>query len=167
LLDTETSSDLELVRIFVKEEPLLLVARPDHPLAGIAVIQPADLALHAWVAPERSCAYRSMLARLLHAHGVRPQLSCELGSVEAIKRCILHGLGFSLLPACAVAAEIADGRLRALPFSHPELRFFIQLVYPAGRWVSRTLAALIAMLRESPEGSISSPADASNGPDSR
>ncbi|MEF3303471.1 LysR family transcriptional regulator [Paenibacillus sp. GYB003] len=167
LLEKQTSSDPELVRVVLKEEPLLLVARPDHPLAEAAHVRPGDFARHAWVAPEPSCSYRSMLTGLLHGHGVRPQLSCELGSVEAIKRCVLHGLGMALLPACAVAAEIADGRLRALPFSHPELRVYVQLVYPAGRWISRTLAAFIAMLREAADGGVSFPADASDGPDNR
>lgn len=151
LLEKQTSSDPELVRVVIREEPLLLVARPDHPLALQTDIGPDDLARHAWVAPEGSCAYRSMLAELLHTHGVRPQVSCELGSVEAIKRCVLHGLGFALLPECAVSAEVADGRLLALPFAHPQLRVYVQLVYPAGRWVSRTLAAFIAMLQEMPE----------------
>lgn len=147
-LYVQNSPDPELVRLLIKEEPLLLVARPDHPLAAAGNVQPADFAHHAWVAPERSCAYRNMLVELLYEHGVRPQLSCELGSVEAIKRCVLHGLGLSLLPGCAVASEINDGRLIALPFSHPQLRIYVQLVYPAGRWVSRTLAAFIAMLHD-------------------
>ncbi|TNJ63495.1 LysR family transcriptional regulator [Paenibacillus hemerocallicola] len=141
-------ADPELVRVILKEEPLLLVARPDHPLAGAQTVQLADFAGHAWVAPERSCSYRSMLSELLAEHGIRPQLSCELGSVEAIKRCVLHGLGMSLLPGCAVASEIRDGRLTVLPFAHPRLRIYVQLVYPAGRWVSRTLAAFMSMLRQ-------------------
>ncbi|GAA3402298.1 LysR family transcriptional regulator [Paenibacillus hodogayensis] len=140
-------NDPELVRIVLREEPLLLVARPDHPLAGTEQIQPDDFARHAWVAPERSCSYRNMFVELLAEHGIKPQVSCELGSVEAIKRCVLHGLGLALLPACAVAAELKDGRLRKLAFSPPELRIYVQLVYPADRWVSKTLAALTAMLQ--------------------
>ncbi|TMV43452.1 LysR family transcriptional regulator [Paenibacillus mesophilus] len=171
LLERQKSSDPELVRLVLKEEPLLLVARPDHPLASTESVRPADFASHAWVAPERSCSYRNMLVELLHEHGVRPQLSCELGSVEAIKRCVLHGLGLSLLPECAVAAEVRDGRLIALPFSHPQLRIYAQLVYPAGRWVSRTLAAFIAMLQQEQQeqepDSLSFPAIASTDPDSR
>ncbi|PYI57302.1 LysR family transcriptional regulator [Paenibacillus flagellatus] len=153
--------DPELVCVTLREEPLVLVARPDHPLAGAAEVVPGDFAVHAWVAPERSCAYRNALVGLLADCGVRPQLSCELGSVEAIKRCVLHGLGLSLLPAGAVEAELADGRLVPLPFSHPELRFFVQLVYPAGRWVSRTLTAFVDLLRD-----VSPPAASSAGPDS-
>ncbi|MFC3767556.1 LysR family transcriptional regulator [Paenibacillus sp. GCM10012303] len=142
-------SDPELVTIPLWEEPLVLVARPDHPLADAPEVVPGDFAGHAWVAPERSCAYRGALAGLLADCGVRPQISCELGSVEAIKRCVLHGLGIALLPRCAVEAELAGGQLRALPFSQPELRLYVLLVYPAGRWVSRALEGFIAMMRES------------------
>lgn len=156
-LERAAVADPLLACVKLREEPLKLVARPDHPLAGASVVQLADFAAHAWVAPERSCAYRIMLAELLAEHDVRPQLSCELGSVEAIKRCVLHGLGLSLLPGCAVAAELRDGSLIALPFSHPRLRLYVQLVYPAGRWVSRTLAAFIAMLREPADDAESRP----------
>lgn len=141
-----------LVCLPLREEPLLLVARPDHPLADSGPIMPADFAKHAWVAPERGCSYRSLLVELLHAHGVKPLISCELGSVEAIKRCVLHGLGLALLPACAVADELGDGRLLELPFADPGLRTFIQLVHPTDRRMPRTLAALIDMLRQADAG---------------
>lgn len=75
-----------------------------------------------------------------------PAPTCELGSIEAIKQCVRHGLGAALVPEIAVREELDSGKLIALPFSHPQLRFFTQLIYRKRKWLSPSFRQLLALL---------------------
>lgn len=52
-------------------------------------------------------------------------LDIEVGSTETAKRCVLHGLGVSLISRLAVADELTAGRLRVVPLpGTPVVRTF-------------------------------------------
>ena len=55
--------DSSLNWIPIREEPLLLIAHPDHPLHVEPVIELEHLADAEWIMPEDSCNYRMMLEK--------------------------------------------------------------------------------------------------------
>lgn len=136
-------------------EPVLVLAAPGHPLAGLARVRPADLANTPVLLTETGCGYRTLFLRALAAASVQPASSVEFASVEAIKQCAMAGLGIAVLPAVAVAPEVAQGRLCALAWTAPDLHVVTQVAWREKRWLSPALRTFLDVSRQvlAPAGS--------------
>ncbi|WFB56092.1 LysR family transcriptional regulator [Paenibacillus sp. BR1-192] len=139
--------DTSLNWISIREEPLLLIAHPDHPLRRLPVIKLEHLADTEWIMTEDTCNYRIMLEKVLRASGTPVRIGLELGNPEAIKRYIMSGTGISLLPRMVAEEEIKRGELAILPFQHPDIRLDIQIVIHPKKWLSHSLQDMIEMLK--------------------
>ncbi|MFE5323710.1 LysR family transcriptional regulator [Paenibacillus sp. NPDC056579] len=147
LLLDRAPADVSLRSIMVREEPLVLVAPPGHPLTEAA----GDVRLHdldgcELIVSEGSCLYRSTFEKVLKDHAVAYRIGFELGSLEAIKHCVMSGLGIALLPRIAVEEELSRGSLAMIPFSHPDMRFYLQLLLHPKKWMSQMLLTFIGLL---------------------
>lgn len=139
--------DTSLNWIPIREEPLHLIAHPDHPLLRLPVIELEYLADYEWIMTEDTCNYRIMLEKVLRASGAPVRIGLELGNPEAIKRYIMSGTGISLLPRMVAEEEIKRGELAILPFQHPDIRLDIQIVVHPKKWLSHSLQDMIEMLK--------------------
>ncbi|ACX65942.1 LysR family transcriptional regulator [Paenibacillus sp. Y412MC10] len=139
--------DTSLNWISIREEPLHLIAHPDHPLHRLPVIELEHLADYEWIMTEDTCNYRIMLEKVLRASGAPVRIGLELGNPEAIKRYIMSGTGISLLPRMVAEEEIKRGELAILPFQHPDIRLDIQIVVHPKKWLSHSLQDMIEMLK--------------------
>ena len=114
----------ELVR-----EPLLLLAPPDHPLAGAARVRVRDLEHEPLIFTELGCSYRNLFEHVLIAEGIYPTRNLEFSSIEAIKQCVMAGLGLTVLPKVAVDKELALGQLVALAWQEQRLEVSTQMLW--------------------------------------
>ncbi|MEC0265590.1 LysR family transcriptional regulator [Paenibacillus anseongense] len=135
----------------IKEEPLLLVAPLTHPLTQIDRIELSDLQQTEFIVTEESCIYRGMFEKLLKDHAIPLQIGFELGNLEAIKQCVMNGLGIALLPRIVVQSELEQKRLVSLPFSHEDLKLDIQLLLHPKKWISQPLQTFIQLLTSNEE----------------
>ncbi|QHT58828.1 LysR family transcriptional regulator [Paenibacillus lycopersici] len=147
LLLAGASADPQLAWRAFREEPLVLIANPRHPLTRLNIVGLEELAGMEWFMSEASCNYRLMLEKVLRANAVPFRIGLELGNPEAIKRCVMAGDGIALLPRMAAEEEIRRGELTALPFAHPEIRLALQLVMHPKKWISRALREFIDRLQ--------------------
>lgn len=105
LADTQTLAD----------HPHVLIASPDHPLAGRPV-STDDLLNERFVMREEGSGTRIMANRYLDEIGNgRIFETFEMDSNETIKQAVMAGLGIALISAHTVAAELEAGRLVTLP----------------------------------------------------
>jgi DNA-binding transcriptional LysR family regulator len=128
-------------------EPLLLVAAPDHKLAGATTVAPADLADQPLIQVEEGCAHREVFDRQLRAGGVAPPVLAEFVSLEAVKQCAVAGLGVAMLPTVAVAGELRRGDLVVLPWHPDPPTLHTQAVRLARRSPTPALTALLDLAR--------------------
>ncbi|WP_027087523.1 LysR family transcriptional regulator [Cohnella panacarvi] len=147
LLLENKSTDPSLQWTTIREEPLVLIASPDHPLSSLRTIQLDQLNDEEWIMTEASCNYRIMLEKVLREQSISYRIGLELGNPEAIKRCLLSGTGISLLPQMLVREEVLRRELVVLPFSHPDIRLDLQMVMRPKKWISNSLKDFIDMLR--------------------
>lgn len=136
----------ELTSINLGEEKLVVIAAPDHPLTQRDRVEAKDFAGESWIFTEAGCSYRSIMEAVLRDAEATIDLSLEFGSLEAIKQCVAYGLGIALVPYIAVAEEAAKGILAILPFSHPEVRVYRQLVYHKKKWMSQALLSFLELM---------------------
>ncbi len=115
------------------ENPIVVVAPLNHPLAGQKRIPLARLAEEPFLMREAGSGTRKALERLFTEHGLTPKVRMELGSNEAIKQAIVGGLGVSVLSRHTLALDASTGQLTILDVEHfPILRHWYA-VYPAGK----------------------------------
>jgi DNA-binding transcriptional LysR family regulator len=128
-------------------EPVWLVAAPDHPFARQQAIGPEDLKGADLLLTEAGCSYRGLFERILNQAKIYPGTVMEFSSLEAVKQCVMTGLGLSVLPLMAVAPEVEQGRLLKLPWAGPDLTISSHMVWHKDKWLSPSLNAFLTMAR--------------------
>lgn len=129
-------------------EHIMLVTGPRHPLAASPEIRTGDLEGENILLSKADCSYRRSFERILDRENVSTAATLEFNSVEAIKQCAMEGVGIAILPEIAVAREIAQGRLAALPWEEGEMEVALLMIRYKERWLSPTLSAFIKMARD-------------------
>ena len=103
-------ADPELHCIPIREEELVIVTHPDHRFAGRSEIRVQDLENESLILTEEGCTHRAMLLGALQGNQVNFTLSYEFGSLEAIKQCVMYGLGITLLPRLLILISSSTRR---------------------------------------------------------
>ena len=129
-------------------EPILILAPPDHPLAQLEQVSAIDLQSEQFLLTEPGCSYRELFSHALAEAGVHPTNILEFESVEAIKQCVMVGMGIGVLPAVTVASELAQERLRALNWPIPDFQVATQMLWHRDKWMSPALCAFLECARE-------------------
>jgi len=129
-------------------EHIMLVASPEHPLVAKPEIKTRDLEGETILLSKVDCSYRKSFEQILDQGNIRPGTTLEFNSVEAIKQCVMEGIGITILPEIAVAREIAQGRLAALTWGEGEMEVALLMIWYKERWLSPTLSAFIRMARD-------------------
>jgi DNA-binding transcriptional LysR family regulator len=97
------------------DHPLVIVAAPDHPLAGRKQVTPAQLGAETFLIRESGSGTRATMERYFADAGIMPLHVLEMVGNETIKQAVMAGLGVSFISAHAVALECEVGRMVRLP----------------------------------------------------
>jgi DNA-binding transcriptional LysR family regulator len=107
--------DLPVEKHSIGPHPYVLIAPPEHRLAGAKGLGRHDLGGEAFLFRETGSGTRSLSDDFIGDTTIRSaQMGMELGSNETIKQAVMAGLGIALISAHTIAAEVADGRLVCL-----------------------------------------------------
>lgn len=139
-------TDPELHTIRIREEEMVLVADKTHPLADGLPLGPEALAGQSFVLTENGCSYRAALEGLLQERQIPYVSAFELSSLEAVKQCVSYGLGLAWMPRISAAEDLAEGRLREIPFRHPDKTFYTQWICHRKKWLSPSMEKFIELL---------------------
>lgn len=97
------------------DNPHIIIAAADHPLANSGAVSPDALISERFVLREPGSGTRMLATRYLDEIG-HPQEGniVEMSSNETIKQAVINGLGLAMISAHTVAEELRSGRLVAL-----------------------------------------------------
>jgi LysR family transcriptional regulator, transcription activator of glutamate synthase operon len=123
LVDVDALDGLDGVRL--RDEELVLVAPPDHPLARAGRVRVERLAGEALVAYGAGSALRDALVALVPGGRV----VAEANELETVRELTARGLGLTLMPRSVVASH--GDRLAIRPLSPPQA-LPVSLVWRAG-----------------------------------
>ncbi len=110
--------NLDLEAEYFLDNPIVVVAHPDHPLVGQRNIPLARIAEERFLAREPGSGTRAARTRLFAEHGLSANVYMELGSSEAIKQAVMAGLGISVLSRHNLRLEMESGLLAVLDVEH-------------------------------------------------
>ncbi|GAB2566316.1 LysR family transcriptional regulator [Gracilibacillus alcaliphilus] len=97
---------------------------------------------------EYSCSWRPMIEDYLKLKEPASMSKIELPSVEAIKKCVLCGLGLAMLPYFTVVDDIHRGELEEVELPKMNKDLSIYTVCYKGKWLSNNLQAFFDVLDE-------------------
>jgi DNA-binding transcriptional LysR family regulator len=133
--------NLDLVCEDFADNPLVLVAPPNHPLAGKKRLSPQRLANEPFIWREPGSGTRLTAERFFTEKNIRVKNRLEVGSNEAIKQTVAGGLGLAVLSATTVVSELALGELVQLDVQGFPLIRRWHVVYPRGKRLSAATLA--------------------------
>lgn len=95
--------------------PHIIIAPPDHPLAGLEKVPPAALLKEIIIEREPGSGTRILMTRFMDRIGEgTPYETMTMSSNETIKQAVIAGLGVALISQHTVVEELHAGRLVAL-----------------------------------------------------
>jgi DNA-binding transcriptional LysR family regulator len=105
----------DLKAIAWRQEKMVLVCHPSHPLAALSSVRPADLDERDFVSFDPDLSIRKATDRFFREHGIQRSVVLEFDNIQMIKEAVSIGSGISILPERTVRQEAADGKLIARP----------------------------------------------------
>lgn len=149
---------MDVVATPIADNPLVVIARSDHPLAGSKAIPLARLAEEPFILREKGSGTRLATEKHFAEHRLSLKVRMELGSNEAIKQAIAGGLGVSVLSLHTLALEGVTGLLQPLDVVGFPLQRKWYLAHQRGKHLSSVAEAFIAYLLNEDRLQASAPA---------
>jgi DNA-binding transcriptional LysR family regulator len=137
----------EVVVQAILPNPLVVLARSDHPLAGEKEIAFARLANEPFLMREPGSGTRMVTLKLFKQHGLTPKIRMELSTNEAIQEAILAGLGVSILSRYSLGLDPEQTKLICLDVEGFPLESYWHFVYPVGKQLSVAARAFMDFAR--------------------
>jgi DNA-binding transcriptional LysR family regulator len=132
-----------------RDDRLVAIVHPQHPLAGRKQVKLKELLNEAYISREEGSGTREVIQDYVNSLGMGPgdvQVSMELGSPEAIKGAVEAGMGISIAPEVTIHKELQLGTLVALELDPPIERPF-SFVHQKQKFRQRAMDELLNFAR--------------------
>ncbi|MHC1719397.1 MAG: LysR family transcriptional regulator [Clostridiaceae bacterium] len=135
--------DNDLVVKNLKDESIVIIGSPEANMEFLSTGFENKEATESIIFTEKGCSLRIAFENYLKLKKIKCVNPLEFSSIEAIKKCVLNGLGISILPLYIVCNEIEDGSLKMMEVQESFQKFKTQLVYHKGKNISLTMSKFI------------------------
>lgn len=129
-------TEMDLVTEAFMENPLVVVAPPNHPLAGKKGLKLAQLENETFVVREQGSGTRIAMERFFTERGIEFQTGMEMSSNEAIKQAVEAGLGLGIVSIHTLELELETERLVILDIKEMPILRHWYVVYRRGKRLS-------------------------------
>lgn len=121
-----TVSNKNLLVEHCRNDELVVIMPPDHPLARYQSLSVDQLMAYQFICREEGSGTREAILHYLAEQGYPDGWSVcmELGSPEAIKGAVQAGMGLSVMSKVGISKELKLGMLAAVPLDPPLMREF-------------------------------------------
>lgn len=133
---SQPPEDLDVAVHPFLDNPLVVIAWRDHPLAHETKIPITKLAEETFIMREPGSGTRKAVQKLFDDEGLSLKVKLDLGSNEAIKQAIAGGLGVSVLSLHTLALEGPNSPLTILDVEGFPIQRYWYVVYPSGKQLS-------------------------------
>lgn len=139
------------------ENPLVVIAAPNHALAGKRRLTLARVASEPFITREPGSGTRMAAERHFSEHGVAFEAAMEMSSNEAIKQAVQAGLGLGVVSIHTLEMELALDRLAVLDVTGFPLQRYWYAVHRQGKRFSAVAQAFLDFVMEEAERIVDSP----------
>ena len=128
------------------QEQLIFVSAPTS-IKG-HTLSAHQLSAETMLLTENGCSYRNQLEAQLQQEGVLSLQMIEFASIEAIKQCVMAGLGITFLPKMVVEREIENGQLVELQSSFNVKPIYTDIAWHKDKHIQPYLSDFIEIARD-------------------
>ena len=139
----------EVETISLREDPLILVGHPRHPLMARRKLRLEEVEALPLISYDRGSSDWTLTNGLFRRAGLLPNVVLEVESIEACKRMVLRKLGLAFLPQIAVHDELEAKKLLPIEITDAEsLRRSLDVIVPRRRPLRASAQGLLEGLRQ-------------------
>jgi DNA-binding transcriptional LysR family regulator len=146
----EESPDIRFIPF--SHEELVLITAPDHRLTRRRTVLARDLKEEPIIMKEKGSGTRKLVNELFARKGLTPNILMETSNTEFIKQVVQRGDGVSFVVREAVAAELQEGKLAALPIRGQKIYLDVSIAYLKDQHLSPPARAFLDLLLNIAEG---------------
>ncbi len=137
-----------LQSISLGADELVMLANPNHPLAGKRRVSLEEVGRQTVIAHNDPSPARERVLRLYERRHAPINIQIALPSLDGIKRAVELGLGVAVLPRRCALTEISRGQLVAVRMPELSSPRPVRFVYRRSGEMSRAAAAFLAVVKE-------------------
>jgi DNA-binding transcriptional LysR family regulator len=130
-----------------REETMVLVCAPKHPLAQNGSVQPRQLAGQKYIHFDKNLVIRRQVDRFLREQGANVEVVLEFDSIENIKQAVALGAGVALLPEPTVRREVRARTLAAMSVVRSTLTRPLGIIHRRRNKLSAAAQCFLDLLR--------------------
>ncbi|MCM3601042.1 LysR family transcriptional regulator [Robertmurraya korlensis] len=104
---------------------------------------------HFFITNEEGCSYRTMFETYLLTQNLYNFQTMELWSIEAIKKIVMSGIGFAVLPYITVKEEIDSGKLKMVSHNEKFDPIYSHMLIKKKKWLSPAVEAFVELVLHS------------------
>ena len=128
--------NIELQAQAFMQNPLVIIAPPDHPLVGVTRVPLSRLVEENFILRERGSGTRNAVERFFQQRGIKLNTSMEMSRNEAIKHAVMAGLGLGIVSLHVLEFELALDRIALLSVEGFPIMKEWYLVHRSGKRMS-------------------------------
>ncbi|HED13860.1 MAG TPA: LysR family transcriptional regulator [Gammaproteobacteria bacterium] len=139
-----------LVTKFCRQDELVLICAPDHPLASRAMITAQDLVEYPFIGREEGSGTRDVFLQYLQEHDMdfsSLNMTMEFGSPVSIKSAVAAGLGISVISIATLDRELERHALVKISLTPPITRPF-SIIYQRQKFRIRVIEEFLDFTEE-------------------
>jgi len=132
-------------------DEMMLILPSEHPWAKKKDISMLDIIKEPFIFREEGSGTRQIIEKYLNKRGITTQkmnISTILGSTEAIKEAVEHGVGMSIVSKWAVRKELKAGELKTLLFKEGRMLRDFSLIFNKNTVTSYAVEEFLNFLRQ-------------------
>lgn len=138
--------DIGVDAIPFMDNPLVIIAPPDHRLAKLKVIAHKEMEKEVFLTREPGSGTRGSMQRFFRQHKLKLTTGMEMGSLEGIKQGVQAGLGLGVVPKGAIEIELQLKKLVALNIKDTPINRHWYAVLHKGKRLSAAAEAFKSLL---------------------
>jgi DNA-binding transcriptional LysR family regulator len=140
-------ADPQLVSQVIRQDEMVLVVAPDHPLAGRVGLRVKDLGEYTFVAHNARTPSRNRVIQAFAQAETPLQISMDLDSLSTIIDFVAQGLGAAILPHVAVEQAIAQSRIVRVEVQDLRIERALRIVHRREQTMSSAAKAFMAIIQ--------------------
>jgi DNA-binding transcriptional LysR family regulator len=131
-----------------RQERMVVVTSPSHPLAQRVWLQPGDLDGQEFVGFDEDLPISRAVAEYLKNAGVKVKTVMRFDNIQMMKEAVAIGSGIAILPVRILRAELEQNRLSALRLDSPPLYRPLGIIHLRKKRFGPAAESFLALLRE-------------------
>ncbi len=147
-ISADKNTDNELSCEYIKEEHLVFISSPTHPLSNVSDISAEDLFKYDFAVTEQTGVCYGRLKALASENGSILRTIVEVDNTTVVSEIVEEGLGIGFLPEYSVHKRLQNKSLKILDVNIPSQIYYRQVLCHKNRWHSPFLNTFIEMLKD-------------------